>query len=102
MDYLISTELDVSLLEKAGIIINDIGGSDKEVSKMFNDLRKFVIVPHSIHFNDISVALREHCNRRYNRARAALKHDHFYTPWASISVIGAILLIILTFLQVYR
>lgn len=99
MDYLISTELDVSLLEKAGIIINDIGGSDKEVSKMFNDLCKFVIVPHNTHFNDISIALREHCNRRYNRARAALKHDYFYTPWASISVIGAILLIILTFLQ---
>ncbi|XP_022961906.1 putative UPF0481 protein At3g02645 [Cucurbita moschata] len=99
MDYLISTEEDVNLLENAGIIINDIGGSAKEVSKLFNDLCKFVTVPDDTHFNYISAALLERCNRRWNSTKATLKRDYFYTPWASVAAFGAISVIILAILQ---
>ncbi|XP_022996816.1 putative UPF0481 protein At3g02645 [Cucurbita maxima] len=99
MDYLISTEEDVNLLENAGIIINDIGGSAKEVSKLFNDLCKFATVPYDTHFNYISAGLNEHCNRRWNNAKAILKRDYFYTPWACVAAFGAISVIILAFLQ---
>lgn len=99
LDYLISTEKDVNILVKAGIIVNNIGGSDKEVSKLFNNLCKFVEQPSDGRFNDISNALSEHCNKSWNKRKATLKHDYFCTPWASISVFGAILLLFLTLLQ---
>lgn len=100
MDDLISTEKDVSLLVKAGVIINSIGGSDKEVSDLFNNLCRFVAVPlPSDHFDNISKALREHCNGRWNKAKASLKHNYFNTPWAIISFFAATFLILLTLLQ---
>ncbi|XP_022961913.1 UPF0481 protein At3g47200-like [Cucurbita moschata] len=99
MDDLISTEKDVNLLVKAGIIINNIGGSDKEVSKLFNNLCKFVETSSDYSLNNISNTLREHCNRRWNKAKASLKHNYFNTPWAIVSFFAATLLIILTLLQ---
>ena len=99
LDSLICTEKDVSLLVKAEIIINDIGGNDKEVSELFNNLGKFVIVSNCYHFNDISNALHRHCNRRWNKAKASLKHNYFNTPWAIVSFFAATLLIVLTLLQ---
>ena len=99
MDDLISTEKDVSLLVQAEIIINDIGGSNKEVSKLFNNLCKFVEERCDDQFNEISKDLRDHCNKRWNKAKASLKHNYFNTPWAAISFIAATLLIIFTLLQ---
>ncbi|KAA0064944.1 hypothetical protein IC582_006202 [Cucumis melo] len=104
MDYLISIEKDVSLLEKAGIIVNDIGGSDKEVSELFNNLSKFVnrsgdISAYFEKFNGISKALCEHRDRRWNKLKASLKHNYFNTPWAGISVFAATFIIVLTLLQ---
>ncbi|CAK9312841.1 unnamed protein product [Citrullus colocynthis] len=104
MDYLISTEKDVSLLVKAGIIINDIGGSDKEVSELFNNLGKFVNMPGNTSayfkkFNGISKALCEHRERRWNKSKASLKHNYFNTPWAGISVFAATFIILLTLIQ---
>ncbi|XP_023548954.1 UPF0481 protein At3g47200-like [Cucurbita pepo subsp. pepo] len=99
LDHLICTEKDVSVLVQAGIIINEIGGSSIEVSELFNNLCKFVTVPNCCHFNDINKALREHCSRRWNKAKATLKHNYFNTPWAVVSLVGAILLLILAILQ---
>ncbi|XP_038886585.1 UPF0481 protein At3g47200-like [Benincasa hispida] len=100
LDYLICSDKDVSLLVKADIIINDIGGSDIEVSQLFNNLCKFVAVPsYSSHFNNISKDLVEHYNGWWNKSKASLKHNYFNTPWAFISFFAATLLIILTLLQ---
>ena len=62
MDYLIITEKDVSLREKAEIIMNDISDSDKEVLELFNNLDKFVNRSSDLNvyfeqFNDINKAL---------------------------------------------
>uniref|UniRef100_A0A0A0LM96 Uncharacterized protein n=1 Tax=Cucumis sativus TaxID=3659 RepID=A0A0A0LM96_CUCSA len=100
MDYLISTEKDVNLLVKEKIIINDIGGSDREVSQLFNNLCKFVSSsPNDNYFNNISEGLREHCDRWWNKAKASLKHNYFNTPWAAISFSAATVLLVLTILQ---
>ncbi|XP_022932991.1 UPF0481 protein At3g47200-like [Cucurbita moschata] len=99
LEHLICTEKDVSLLVKAGIIVNEIGGSNIEVSEMFNNLCKFVTVPNCRHFNHINKSLREHCNRRWNKAIATLKHNYFNTPWAIVSFLGVIFLLVLTILQ---
>ncbi|XP_022962577.1 putative UPF0481 protein At3g02645 [Cucurbita moschata] len=99
MDDLISKEKDVNLLVKAGIIINKIGGSDKEVSNLFNNLCKFVELPCKGDFNNTSEALRKHCDGRWNKARASLMHNYCNTPWAFISFCAASFLIILTLSQ---
>ncbi|KAA0064946.1 hypothetical protein IC582_006204 [Cucumis melo] len=100
MDDLISTEKDVRLLVNSGVIINNIGGSDKEVSELFNNLGKFVNqCPSPYMFNHISKALRKHCNGRWNKAKASLKHNYFNTPWAFISFFAASFLVLLTLLQ---
>ncbi|XP_038889346.1 UPF0481 protein At3g47200-like [Benincasa hispida] len=101
LDHLISTEKDVHLLMKAGIIINNIGGCGKEVSDLFNNLGKFVTESSSSHFDPISEALRKHCNRRWNKTRASLKHDYFNTPWAWVSFSAAALVIFLNILQTF-
>ncbi|XP_022962578.1 UPF0481 protein At3g47200-like [Cucurbita moschata] len=123
MNDLINTEKDVNLLVKAGIITNNIGGSDKEVSKlfnnlckfkgiiindnggcdqevakMFNDLCKFVEQPYHDCFNNTNKALYEHYNRRWNKAKGSLKHNYFSMPRTTISII-ATLLIVMTLLQ---
>ncbi|KAA0064943.1 hypothetical protein IC582_006200 [Cucumis melo] len=99
MDDLISTEKDVRLLVEAGVIINQIGGSDKEVADLFNNFCKFITAPKSSNFDSIIKDLCEHCNGRWNRAKASLKHNYFNTPWAFISFFAATLLILLTLLQ---
>ncbi|KAL4033901.1 hypothetical protein IC575_007019 [Cucumis melo] len=99
LDDLISTEKDLCLLVKAGVITNDTGGSDKEASELFNSLTKLVTTPLSSYFDDTSKALRVHCDGSWNKAKASLKHNYFNTPWAIISFFAAIFLIILTILQ---
>ena len=99
LDDLINTEHDVHLLVKAGVIINTFGGNDKDISELFNSLSKFVIIPGRSHFDDIIKALRMHCNGRWNKAQASLKHNYFNTPWGVISFFAPTFLIILTLLQ---
>ncbi|XP_038886293.1 UPF0481 protein At3g47200-like [Benincasa hispida] len=99
LDHLISTKKDVHLLVEAGVIINNIGGSDKEVSDLFNNLNKFVTIPNSTHYDHISKDLRAYCDGWWNKAKASLKHNYFNTPWAFISFFAATFLILLTLLQ---
>ena len=99
LDDLINTEQDAHLLANVGVIINILGGSDKDITEMFNNLSKYVTFPVCSHFDDISKALRKHCNKRWNKAIASLKHNYFNTPWAIISFLAATILIFLTILQ---
>ena len=85
-------------MNKKGIIINDNGGCDQEVAKMFNDLCKFIEQPYHDCFNNTNKALYEHYNRRWNKAKGSLKHNYFSMPWTTISII-ATLLIVMTLLQ---
>ncbi|XP_011650198.1 UPF0481 protein At3g47200 [Cucumis sativus] len=99
LDDLINTEQDAHLLANVGVIINTLGGSDKDITEMFNNLSKYVTFPVCSHFDDISKDLRKHCNKRWNKAIASLKHNYFNTPWAIISFLAATILIFLTILQ---
>ncbi|KAL0557656.1 hypothetical protein IC582_006206 [Cucumis melo] len=101
MDDMISTEKDVRILVNSEVIVNNIGGSDKEVTELFNNLAKFInsFNINSSKFNHISKALHKHCNGRWNKAKASLKHNYFNTPWAFISFFAASFLVLLTLLQ---
>ncbi|XP_022132066.1 UPF0481 protein At3g47200-like [Momordica charantia] len=100
LDELISTERDVSLLVKAGIITNNIGGNNEDVSKLFNDLCKDINISCDFYYYaDISMDLHKYCETWWHRSMASLRRDYFNTPWAFISFLAATFLVLLTSMQ---
>ncbi|XP_031283732.1 UPF0481 protein At3g47200-like isoform X1 [Pistacia vera] len=97
--HLVNTPKDVELLVQKQIIENWL--PDKEgVSTLINNLsRGTTLNPHNFYFSKLCKDLKEYRETRCNMWRANLKQNYFNTPWASISVIGAIFLILLTVLQ---
>ncbi|KAI3878487.1 hypothetical protein MKX03_007267 [Papaver bracteatum] len=101
MDKIIVSDKDVSLLHTKGIIQNAFG-SHKAVAKLFNELSKDVthmsLDPDSsldmVHKN-----VNDYCNKKWNEWRANLIHTYFRSPWAILSVIAALLLMVLAFAQ---
>jgi Plant protein of unknown function len=97
-DDLIDTEKDVSLLESSGVLINMIGG-EKETSFFFNQLGKWNVVKDSKEYRELKTKVREYCDSPLHRYRAVLMRDYLTNPWTIISVIAAVVLLVLTFLQ---
>ncbi|WOL18822.1 hypothetical protein Cni_G27619 [Canna indica] len=99
MDCLIDTAEDVELLQQDDIIISGLGDSD-EVATVFNELFKEVVIEsEEDYLADICEKISKHRNTSYNKWRAKLNHDYFNSPWALISLVGAIFLFILTAIQ---
>lgn len=98
MVCLIDSPSDVGLLRRGGIIDNLLG-DDEELAKVFNKLRSGVCNSSQYYFCQLSEAIDDYCNSRSNVWRAKLKRDYFNTPWAIISVIAAVILLILAFIQ---
>ncbi|XP_022131632.1 UPF0481 protein At3g47200-like [Momordica charantia] len=100
LDDLISTEKDVGLLVKAGIISNNIGGNHEDIAKLFNDMVKYGNISSSFYYySQISLDLRKYCDTPWHRWKASLKRDYFNSPWTSISFLAATFLILLTVVQ---
>ncbi|KAI5355016.1 hypothetical protein L3X38_007911 [Prunus dulcis] len=99
MDRFVNTPKDVELLVKYDIVENWLG-DNSEVSTLINKLGKGVTI--SIAMTCFATVVRElnsHCGTRWNKWKANLSQHYFNTPWATISVIAAILLLILTCIQ---
>ncbi|XP_077239938.1 UPF0481 protein At3g47200-like [Tasmannia lanceolata] len=99
MDYIINTREDVKLLEEKGIIENLLG-SEKEVAILFNDMCNDVIFDvRDNYLKEIFKEVSIYCASDWNKWRAKLMHDYFSNPWAVISFVAAIILLILALLQ---
>ncbi|XP_010271392.1 PREDICTED: UPF0481 protein At3g47200-like [Nelumbo nucifera] len=100
MDSLINTSKDVGLLRGCGIIDNLLG-DDEEVAHLFNKLGKGVVMSENDNFYYLRLCqdVQEYYKNPLHRWRAKLVHDYFNTPWAIISFIAAVLLLLLTFIQ---
>ncbi|GFY93124.1 hypothetical protein Acr_08g0015200 [Actinidia rufa] len=99
VDALINTKEDVSKLCGHQIITNLLG-DDEEVACMFNKLGQGKILePSSFYYSQVCQKLNDHCQKRWNKARAKLMRDYFNTPWASVSTSAAIFLLLLTLAQ---
>ncbi|KAG7995597.1 hypothetical protein I3843_01G118100 [Carya illinoinensis] len=99
MDFLINTPKDVELLRRAGIIENLLG-DDEVVSNMFNKLGDNVNLNGlDFCYADIFAKVNKHCAKRRNVWMAKLRRDYFNSPWAWLSVLAAILLLLLAFTQ---
>ena len=101
MDSLINTRKDVQLLSQSGII-EHVLGSDKELAILFNNLCRGVTLDfNDSHFAGIFEGVNKHTQQSWPKYRAKLVRDYFSNPWAILSLIAAIAILILTFLQTY-
>lgn len=99
MDCLINTPMDVQELRIKGIIENWLG-DDKEITDMFNKICNNIdISSRYFTYRKIFNKVNEHCNNRCNSWISDLKKMYFKNPWKIISLSGAIILLILTFIQ---
>ncbi|XP_042398176.1 UPF0481 protein At3g47200-like [Zingiber officinale] len=99
MDSVIDNSADVALLRRKHVLESGLG-SDEEVAKLFNSLCKEVMVdPNQCYLEETIKEVNKYHRSRRNRCYATLNHNYFSNPWASISVIAAIILFVLTFIQ---
>ncbi|GAB2279624.1 hypothetical protein Dimus_014268 [Dionaea muscipula] len=101
MDSLINSAEDVSHLHYCGIIEHWLGNDD-EVADLFNKLCQEV----AFDVNDSSLSrlseqVNSYYNHRWNSWRAALTHKYFNNPWATLSFVAAVFLLLLTAAQTF-
>lgn len=99
MDYIIDTATDVRLLRENGIIERTLG-SDEEVAAIFNQLNTATFddyIP-----PDLAKTYEradEYYKNQGNKWMAILKQKHINSPWAVISIIAGVLILLFTFTQ---
>ncbi|XP_050126030.1 UPF0481 protein At3g47200-like isoform X4 [Malus sylvestris] len=99
MDYFVNTPNDVELLLKNGIV-EHLLGDNNEVSTLINSLGKGVGVDRRrFYYATLVKDLNEYYKQPWNKWKADLKQKYFNSPWTTISVTAATLIIILTFIQ---
>ncbi|KAF8015759.1 hypothetical protein BT93_H1328 [Corymbia citriodora subsp. variegata] len=97
MDCLINTSKDVKVLRRTGIIRNYLG-DDKVVVQMFNKMGDSVTLS-NFYYSQIFKNVNAYCNRRWNVWMAKLRREYFHSPWAFLSVLAAVVLLLLAAMQ---
>ncbi|KAG7943532.1 hypothetical protein I3843_15G045100 [Carya illinoinensis] len=96
IDNLINTNKDVDILCESGIIHS--WSNRKETVQFFNKLYHNTYVK-TFYYGSLCNKVNGYCQRRWPRWRAILVHNYFNSPWAFLSTLAAIILLILSFLQ---
>ncbi|KAL9239866.1 hypothetical protein vseg_014145 [Gypsophila vaccaria] len=98
LEKLIRTPEDVKILVQSGIIDNLIG-SEETIAIIFNGITKHLVTPNNFYYRGVCEELNSYANTRWNQWKAILKKDYFSHPWATISVVYAFILLLLSLLQ---
>lgn len=99
MDCLINKTVDVQELRVKGII-KEWMGDNEEVTDLFNQISDNVLLsPRHFMYHKIFKQVNEHCNKRYNPWISDFKKTHLKNPWKILSLLGAIILLLLTAVQ---
>ncbi|XP_034888473.1 uncharacterized protein [Populus alba] len=99
MGIFVGASKDVEILVENRIVDNWLSSSE-EVVELSNNLQKGNRVrPDTFLFKGLIKDLNAFCERPWNKWKANLEQNYFNTPWAAISVSGAVILLILTVLQ---
>ncbi|KAK6161724.1 hypothetical protein DH2020_005105 [Rehmannia glutinosa] len=99
LDCLIDSSRDVEILSRCGIIDNWLGDNEV-VANMFNKLTDSVAGPgNDFIYAEIFDSVNKHCNKRRNRWVAKLRRNYLNSPWAVISILVAVVLLLLTVTQ---
>ncbi|XP_042494310.1 UPF0481 protein At3g47200-like [Macadamia integrifolia] len=101
MDNLINSPEDVGYLHYCEIMEHWLG-SDAEVADLFNRLCQEVVFDiNDSYLSRLSEQVNRYYNHRWNAWRASLKHNYFNNPWAIISFVAAVVLLLLTLAQTF-
>ncbi|XXG87369.1 hypothetical protein AAC387_Pa11g2074 [Persea americana] len=101
MDCLINTAKDVDILCREGIIDNRLG-SEELVASHFNSMvREAKEYYNEFYLSDVCEKINKYSERRWPKLRASLVHDYFNNPWAIISFLAAVFLLLLTMTQTF-
>nr|POF16752.1 upf0481 protein [Quercus suber] len=95
LSALIANPNDVKELRSKRILLN-IGGSDEEVFKFFEELSTSSIEDPSIYRN-IREEIEKHCRSKYFRNI----YKYFRNPWSALGLFAAIAVVVLSFVQTY-
>ncbi|XP_059461757.1 UPF0481 protein At3g47200-like [Corylus avellana] len=96
---LVETRRDIDLLVKQGIIENRISNS-RDGSLLLNKLADGAILDQEkFYFAALFGELNKYYNTSWHRWKAHLKQRYFRTPWAGVSLLAAVFLLILTIVQ---
>ncbi|KAL2486510.1 Plant protein of unknown function (DUF247) [Abeliophyllum distichum] len=98
MHCLVHSPEDAKLLCRSGIISNFLG-ADEMVYRVINQLGKNIIISDKFSYSNIFHNVNIHCGRTRNIWMATLRRDYFSSPWALISLLAAITLLVLTIIQ---
>ncbi|KAL7106056.1 hypothetical protein ACP275_07G087000 [Erythranthe tilingii] len=99
LDCIIDSPGDVEILSRQGIIDNCLG-DDKVVANMVNKLIESSDNTHIYTaYATLFLQVNDHCYIRRNRWMAKLRRDYLNSPWAIISIMFAVTLLLLTVIQ---
>ncbi|XP_031282951.1 UPF0481 protein At3g47200-like [Pistacia vera] len=99
MNHLVRTRKDEEILIQNGVIEDYIWGKEGGTAVFQKLGQESFTKTASFYYTDLVDQLNAYCRTPWNKWRAALKQNYFNTPWASISVIAAVILLVLTFIQ---
>ncbi|XP_062152643.1 UPF0481 protein At3g47200-like [Alnus glutinosa] len=97
LDSLINTAKDMDILCENKIIENWLNPED--AAQLFNKLYLDTYVDYC--YTDLCRQVNSFCQRRWPRWRGALVRNYFNTPWAILSTLAAVILLILTMVQTW-
>lgn len=93
MDRLVDTPHDVAVLKKNGVIYSSLG-SDKEISSLWNGIRRSIWRSPYDPIDNAIKDINEYYRSRYVVLFGELLQEHLSKPWRAVSVMGACTLII--------
>uniref|UniRef100_A0A5B7B2L5 Uncharacterized protein n=1 Tax=Davidia involucrata TaxID=16924 RepID=A0A5B7B2L5_DAVIN len=99
IDWIVNSAKDAEKLGHYGIINNWLGDHEA-IATMLNKLSDNIYIDSdSFCYLEVFNNVNKHCRRRRNIWLANLRRNYFNTPWAIISFLAALVLLLLTFIQ---
>ncbi|KAH7560529.1 hypothetical protein JRO89_XS10G0038400 [Xanthoceras sorbifolium] len=97
LSFLVSSPKDAELLIQNGIIENTESVAASTFCQQFGKNGR--IKYKKFYYTGLARDLNAYCKSPWHKWKANLKQNYFNTPWASISVIAAVILLLLTLTQ---
>ncbi|XP_041026693.1 UPF0481 protein At3g47200-like [Juglans microcarpa x Juglans regia] len=99
LDSLIDEANDVKELRKAHVLFNLLG-SDEEVAQLFNEIGTD-LVPDLREYKEVRNQIQKYYDNTLMAWMAEVFHNHFSSPWTVLAFLGALLALILSFVQTW-
>jgi hypothetical protein len=99
MGLFLGASKDVEILVENRIVDNCLPSNEEVVQLFYNLNKQNSVWSGTFLFKGLIKDLNAFCERPWNKWKANLKQNYFNTPWAVLSVAGAVILLILTVIQ---